>query len=330
MAEVSGRLLKLIEQSQKDPIRGTALQALIDTRQKPEGEAVGEEPLSNSEIVGNVMTLLAGEDTTANALAWSLLYLATQPEILKKVREEADRVLGPTGVPESLEQANALVYAGHVFKEVLRMRSPAPLMFMEPTRDLEVGGLNLSGTTGSGPKPRKTAMDPQHFTDPERFWPERWASPSPAPQHTPRAMLAFGGGPRTCLGAQLAMIEGQSVLATICRAFDFELRCDPRGDRRSFRLRHVPVSDADTPETAEFITRRRNRSIEQECEPTSNLSDPKPPISSTLRTPNRPPTPDLRSQSPAGIPGPHGARPTDRPGRVEATSRAPHAGKRVG
>ncbi len=198
----------------EEPTRQTLLAGMLEARER--------EDFSDQDVYGNVLTLLlAGEDTTANGLAWALYYLALHPHWQTQIRDEATSVLGERITPEHISELSGLRAAEAVFKEALRLRSPAPFVFFEPTEDTEVRGLKLRKGQIVVALTRRIAMNEKHFSEPERFMPERWLQKrSEGWNHNLKAALAFGSGPRTCPGAQLSVLEAQVLLAAICRNFD--------------------------------------------------------------------------------------------------------------
>lgn len=184
-------------------------------------------PLSDTEVAANVLTvLLAGEDTTANTLAFALYHLAMHPDVTARAREEVDAALGDAFVP-TLEQARELSYVEAIAHETLRLTPPTPLIPVQATEDVVIDGLALPAGTVLMLLTRLMATSPGVFDDPSSFRPERWLEgDAEQRRHHRRMMLAFGGGPRVCPGRGLALLECAMVLAMVLRTFDFEL-ADP-------------------------------------------------------------------------------------------------------
>lgn len=197
-------------------------------------------PFSEAVIVGNALTMLvAGEDTTANTLAWAVHHLCDQPDARAELRREADAVFeGRHGAPRDLDQANALTYAGAVAQETMRLRPVAPLLFLEPLRDVVLEGVAIPrGTTiVLLTRPPAVAAD---VPEANRFLPERWLAKTPADQRegTARA-IPFGSGPRICPGRSLALLEMRVVLASLYRNFDIErtVTASRIGERFAFSM----------------------------------------------------------------------------------------------
>ena len=211
--------------------------------------------LTDDEVVANVATLLlAGEDTTANTVAWMLHYLADHPAIQRKARDEVDAIVGDAGVLENPEDAHRLRYVAAVAHEALRLRAVLPVQLLETHGDVSFGDLRVPAGTPIFLLARRCAIDADNFANPMAFDPERWLGPAnrQEPGHNSHASFAFGGGPRTCPGRALALVECAMVIATTLRtlhvepasagsavgeSFDFTMR--PTGLRIRFRERVV-------------------------------------------------------------------------------------------
>lgn len=202
------------------------LQMLLEARDGDTGEAMSDEQLKNE-----LLTLvLAGHETTANALTFALYLLAQHPEVRDRVRDEAQRALGEA-LP-TIAALPKLTYTTQVIEETLRLYPPAWCFERVAIEDDVVGGYAVPKGTIVGIAPYVLHRNPRYFPDPERFDPERFnrATPSERPKH---AYLPFGGGARTCIGNAFAMMEMQAILPVIVRAFDltpvegYTLELDP-------------------------------------------------------------------------------------------------------
>ncbi len=178
-------------------------------------------PLSDLEIQGNIITiLLAGEDTTAHTLTW-LLYLITEhPEVQLKMQQEADAVLGADTLPKDISTIEQLTYIEAVAHETMRLKSVAPLMFLEPNRDVELAGIAIPKGTFLMLVNRHGALQEENFSNAREFIPERWLESNPTTcTHNRNASIPFGAGPRFCPGRNLAMLEIKMAMAMLCRNF---------------------------------------------------------------------------------------------------------------
>lgn len=176
---------------------------------------------SAEEIQGNIITiLLAGEDTTAHTLTWLLYLLAGHPEVQHKMQQEADTVLGAETTPPDISTIEKLNYIEAVAHETLRLKSVAPLMFIEPNRDVELAGITIPKGTFLMMVNRYGALQEENFTDAHEFKPERWLESNPAEcAHNRNASIPFGAGPRFCPGRNLALLEIKMAMAMLCKNF---------------------------------------------------------------------------------------------------------------
>ena len=194
------------------------LEAMLTARDE-NGNAFDDET-----IFGNAMTmLLAGEDTTAYTLAWSIHHLLEAPAEVTALRDDLRSVLGDAAVPPNIEAANRLDYANGVANETMRLRPVAPLFFFEATADTVVGDVEVPAGMFVVLIIRAPAMNSANFDAPDDFRPARWLDDrsSPGP-HEPSAHQPFGSGPRICPGRTLALLEMKMVLATIYQNFEIE------------------------------------------------------------------------------------------------------------
>ncbi len=176
-------------------------------KQKPsnflEGLLSVDDGLTDDEVFGNVLTILvAGEDTTANSLAWMLHYLVEYPEIQEKIRNDPDGR-----------------YTDAVSNETLRLRSVAPLLLSDTIQDYDLQGLHLPAGTSVITLTCYPGFQDKYFSHPERFAPERWLGHPDYPNHVVKAFMPFGAGPRFCPGRNLAMLEMKTVAAMVTRNF---------------------------------------------------------------------------------------------------------------
>lgn len=178
---------------------------------------------TDAEIVGNALTmLLAGEDTTANTLAWMMHLMAEYPDVQRRMQLEADEALGAAVRPPDYATTQALPYIQAMALETMRLYPVAPLLGGEPTEDTTIGGVRVPKGTTIYLLAGHAASAAGNFSDPKAFRPERWldAPKDPADGHDVRAFVPFGGGTRLCPGRQLAMLEIRMVAAMLCRNFE--------------------------------------------------------------------------------------------------------------
>jgi cytochrome P450 len=175
--------------------------------------------MSDKQVRDEVLTLfVAGHETTANGLAWSLYLLAQHPQWYKRVQAEVS-LLGRSPRFEDLER---LPLCLAVFKEALRLYPPVYIFSREAVRETEVAGYRIPRGRIVFLTPYALHRHPGYWPDPERFDPGRFTPEQEAkrPRYT---YLPFGGGPRVCIGNHFALMEAQLVLATLLQSVRFEL-----------------------------------------------------------------------------------------------------------
>ena len=192
--------------------RGDLLSMLITARDE-EGDATG---MSDRQLRDEIVTLLmAGHETTANALTWSWYLLSQHPEAERKLHAELGTVLaGRSPTPDDLPR---LTYTRAVMAESMRLRPPAWTLERSALEDFEVGGYTLRrGTVVLMPQ-YLVHRDPRWWgSDADRFDPGRWFGEQNAAR--PKfAYFPFGAGTRICVAEHFAWMEGTLVLAEIAQ-----------------------------------------------------------------------------------------------------------------
>lgn len=159
---------------------------------------------------------LAGHETSASALAWSLYLVARYPDWQDRIAAEA-QVLRD----DDFANVGKLRVSRDVFRETLRLYPPVPMMVRENTCPEEMRGRPV-------PKGSQIVLSPWHLHRHERLWdrpdefdPDRWQSEN-GKQCAREAYIPFSAGPRVCTGAGFAMVEGPLLLSLLCRTFRFE------------------------------------------------------------------------------------------------------------
>lgn len=200
----------------------TLLEAMIVASIDGEGDS---RRLSDAEVLANVFTLLlAGEDTTANTLAWIVYFLALYPAVQKELRAEVADVLGPAAVLVDYASVAKLRYLGAVAHESLRLKSPVPFMALSAARDVMISDIEVPAGTPVFLLLREVARKAACFRDAERFDPRRWLAGDNATRaEFARASLPFGAGPRVCPGRQLALLECSLLISALVKNYEFDL-----------------------------------------------------------------------------------------------------------
>jgi cytochrome P450 len=186
--------------------------------------------LSREEIRNEITTLLlAGHDSTAAGLTWTLYHLAANPAIQERVREEVDGVLGSRS--PTFEDIGNMKLLDRVIKESLRLRPTAiGVFFRQALEDVQIGGWQLRKGALAGAYSWVTQRDPRWFPEPETFDPDRFL-PERFAQLPLGAYFPFGAGPRMCIGMGMSLLEIQVVLAAFVQRFRFAVPAGARPPR---------------------------------------------------------------------------------------------------
>lgn len=214
LRDLQKRLLEKRRQSGQR--RDDLLQMLLDARYEDTGE-----PMEDDQLIDEALILfVAGHETSANALAWTLYLLEKHPDELAKVQAELDEVLGDrTATFQDLRQLTNLT---QVIQESMRLYPPAWITDRVALEDDELTDFTI---------PKGTMLilfiygihhHPAFWEEPETFRPARF-SPEAVKERPSYAYLPFGGGPRLCIGNSFAMMEMQLVLCAWIRRFQFRL-----------------------------------------------------------------------------------------------------------
>jgi cytochrome P450 len=177
--------------------------------------------LSDREVRDEAMTiLLAGHETTANALTWTFYLLSQNPSVVATLRDELERVLGPR--QPSPTDYPKLVYARRVVAESMRLYPPAWVIGRRAIGECTIGNFQVPTRALVFMSPFVMQRDARFFSAAERFVPERWTREfeNALPKF---AYFPFGGGARQCIGEQFAWMEAVLVIATLAQSWQFEL-----------------------------------------------------------------------------------------------------------
>lgn len=173
--------------------------------------------LSETQIRDEVVTMLvAGHETTGNALAWLFYLLALHPTFQATLRQEVSN-LGDFGGLKSISWLS-LPTADLVIKEALRLYPPAWLVGRSPVETIEIGGYTIQPSATIVICPYALHRTPTFFPDPDQFLPERFRTEPP-----PYTFLPFGAGPHVCIGQAFAMQEMLLTVTRLVANWQFEL-----------------------------------------------------------------------------------------------------------
>ena len=189
---------------------------LMEARDEDTGE-----PMSDLQLRNEVVTLiLAGYETTANSLSWTWYLLSQHPEEMANVHAELGAVLG--GRAPEFRDLGALSYTRRVLDESLRLYPPAWIMGRRALGEDRLGDATIPEGSVLALSPYITHRNPKYWDDPERFDPERMRE-TKASLRRPFAYFPFGGGPRLCIGHNMAMLEAQLIIGTVAQRFDLRV-----------------------------------------------------------------------------------------------------------
>jgi len=178
---------------------------------------------ADSDVAGNVFVMLiAGEDTTANTLAWLLDFLHRHPEAMARAREEVRRIV-PDLSRLTLDALSELRYVDACIQETLRLKPVAPVLPSQAIADTAVGDVDVPAGTYIVGLMRRDSLDERHFADPMRFDPGRWLGDGATAARSPaRVSMPFGAGARLCPGRYLSLVEMKIAIATTLANFEVE------------------------------------------------------------------------------------------------------------
>jgi cytochrome P450 len=198
---------------------GTALLPALLTHAETDPDGTRHR-LAREEIRDEVTTLLlAGHDTTAAGLTWTLYHLAANPPVQERLRAEVDGVRGQRR--PAVEDLGRLPLLDRVVKESLHPRPPAIGVFPRQALEaVDIGGWHLRQGAVAGSYAWVVHRDPRWFPDPERFDPDRFV-PERSARLPPGSYFPFEAGPRMCIGSGLATLEIEAAVAAFVQRFRF-------------------------------------------------------------------------------------------------------------
>jgi cytochrome P450 len=195
--------------------------------------------VDETDVAGNVLTmLLAGEDTTANTLAWMMYLLTRHPQTLARAQQEVHEVFGAEGALTH-EGLSRLDYVEACAHETMRLKPVAPFLGLQLLRDTVIAGIDVPEGTVVWSVMRRDSVSDAHFPEAAAFRPERWLAeggPAQAASSAKRVSMPFGAGPRVCPGRYLALLEMKMCMAMLLQRFDIQAVTTPDGGPAQERL----------------------------------------------------------------------------------------------
>ncbi|MEI7342274.1 cytochrome P450 [Pectobacterium brasiliense] len=193
--------------------------------------------LKDDDIVANAITLLlAGEDTTANTLAWMSFQLCSAPSVEECVFQECKEATDGAGalLPWPLPR---LPWLTAVMYESMRLKPVAPLLYLEPTKNTVIDDFLIKKGTPLLLMLNASGFDDALFQQPDDFVPERWLERGKASFSD---LQPFGGGPRMCPGRSLALMEIKLGFHVLCSGFRVEAQQPASDVTESFAFTMSP------------------------------------------------------------------------------------------
>ncbi len=206
----------LIKERRGSAPKNDLLGMLMEAKDAETGAA-----MSDAHLRDELLTLVvAGHETTANALSFAIYLLSKHPAVFRRVQTEVARAL--EGRPPTLSDLPKLSYAAMVVEETMRLYPPAWAFERQALERDEVAGYEIPKDAIIGVSPYVLHRNPKLWENPLGFDPDRFTPEQKERRHK-FAYLPFGGGPRTCIGNAFAMMEMTIVVAMLAQAVRLDL-----------------------------------------------------------------------------------------------------------
>lgn len=211
-------LMEYIKRRRNESPGHDLLQTLMDARYN-DGEGMPDKLILSE----SMQLLVAGHETSSNALSWLLYLLSTRPDCLERVRQEFDSVLGDR--PLSHADVPNFEFTAQVICEGLRLYPPFWMIDRMAVADDQVGDIVIPSGSMVIVYVYGAHHAPRYWQDPETFDTDRFTKENDK-LRTPFTYLPFGGGPRGCIGGNYAMLQMLMILSVLLRKYDFQLAPD--------------------------------------------------------------------------------------------------------
>nr|CAD7590691.1 unnamed protein product [Timema genevievae] len=174
---------------------------------------------NDEDIIQEVCTfMLAGQESVATAVTFTLFLLAKHPDVLSRALDEVDAVLGELPDVPTLGALRKLCYTEQCIKETLRLYPSVPIVARTLSEDVSMGKVTLPKGCQVIITPYATHRIPHIYPDPEKFDPDRFLPENMRGRHQ-YAYIPFSAGPRICIGYKFAMLEMKMLLGEILRKY---------------------------------------------------------------------------------------------------------------
>lgn len=210
-------VLDYVEERRKSPgTESDILQLVLTTPYKDTGELMSDETVK----IEILQLLVAGNETSTTATTWTFYLLAKYREHCDRIREEIETVFGNR--PIDYQGLHKLTYTIAVLDEAMRIRPPFWMIDREALTDDEFNGIKIPAGTTVVPYIYGVHHNADVWAEPEKFDPSRFTSTAADKMH-PFAHIPFGGGPRVCIGQNMAKMQMLLVVTAIIRDYEFDL-----------------------------------------------------------------------------------------------------------
>jgi cytochrome P450 len=216
--QLDGVVYRLIAERRSSGRDQGDLLSMLLRASDPEGDGSG---MTDEQLRDECVTLiLAGHETTANALSWTWMLLSQNPEIERRMHEEIATAIGDR--PPTVEDIPALRYVEWVLAESMRLYPPAWVIGRRAIEAHQFGGYEVPAGCMVLCSQWVMHRDERYYVDPKRFDPERWR-PEERVKRPKFSYFPFGAGPRQCIGEPFAWMEGVLLLASIAQRWRMRL-----------------------------------------------------------------------------------------------------------
>ena len=191
------------------------LQLILETPYKDSGELMSDQQVK----IEILQLLVAGNETSSNGLTWSFYLLAKHPEYIASIRKEINEVCADKDI--DYVDLHNMKHTINVLNEVLRLYPPFWMIDRIALDDDEFNGIKIPAGSSVLPYIYGVHHNSAYWEDPHRFNPARF-------EHKihPFAHIPFGGGPRVCIGQNMALMQILLVLVSVIKQYDFKITDD--------------------------------------------------------------------------------------------------------
>jgi cytochrome P450 len=222
---------RVIGELMDEKARGDGVDFLSELTRR--AEVPGDGITRHDVLLHTTFLLMASHDTTASALTSMLHFLAGHPEWQKRLREEM-REAAAEGL--NYDRLDRLKVCDIVFREAVRLHTPAPITPRRTVRDCTIAGIDIPANTNVTFNAAFTHRMAEWWADPDAFQPDRFLEPRSEQKQHSMLWVPFGGGAHRCIGLHFALIEIKLFLYHFIRIFEFQ----PAGKPERFRMLPMP------------------------------------------------------------------------------------------